>query len=104
LWLSQTDAGNYAESWSDSAAPFRAAVDQPGFVKAMNAARAPLGALKSRSLRSAEYATRVPGAPDGQYVVLQFESAFDKKAQALETVTPTKDPDGQWRVSGYFIK
>ena len=25
-------------------------------------------------------------------------------ASAVETVTPMKDPDGEWRVSGYFIK
>ena len=23
---------------------------------------------------------------------------------AVETITPMLDPDGQWRVSGYFIK
>ncbi len=103
-WLAEVDAGHYAESWSEAAAQFRDAVDQPSWLKAVSAVRAPLGSLKSRALRSAHYATSLPGAPDGQYVVLQFESAFDKKLAAIETVTPTKDRDGRWRVSGYFIK
>ena len=29
----------------------------------------------------------LPGAPDGEYVVIQFETAFQNKARAVETVT-----------------
>lgn len=103
-WLAEVDAGQYAQSWAEAATQFKSAVDQSSWLKAVGAVRAPLGSLKSRALRSAHYATSLPGAPDGQYVVLQFESAFDKKSGAIETVTPSKEPDGQWRVSGYFIK
>jgi hypothetical protein len=69
-----------------------------------NAARAPLGKVLSRTLKSATYATSLPGAPDGEYVVVKFDTSFEKKQSAIETVTPMKDPDGRWRVSGYFIK
>lgn len=48
--------------------------------------------------------TQLPGAPDGEYAVIQFETSFANKKSAIETVTPMKDPDGKWRVSGYFIK
>jgi hypothetical protein len=44
------------------------------------------------------------GAPDGEYVVFQFNSSFAHKATALETVTAMKDTDGVWRVAGYSIK
>jgi len=47
--------------------------------------------------------TSLPGAPDGQYVVLRFETSFDNKAKAIETVTPMLD-DGTWRVSGYYVQ
>ena len=46
----------------------------------------------------------LPGAPDGEYVVIQYESSFEHKQSAIETVTPMLDTDGKWRVSGYFIK
>jgi len=48
--------------------------------------------------------TSMPGAPDGEYVVIQFESSFANKESAVETVTPMKGEDGVWRVSGYYIK
>ncbi len=48
--------------------------------------------------------TSMPGAPDGEYVIIQFESSFANKKSAVETVTPMKDENGVWRVSGYYIK
>ena len=73
-------------------------------VKAMYAIRAPLGAVKSRQLKSTQFTKTLPGAPDGDYVVVQFETRFENKAAAIETVVPLLEKDGAWRVSGYFIK
>ena len=103
-WLGDVDAARYADSWTNAASLFRAAVDQPTWTKAVSSVRGPLGALKSRALRSAKYTKTAPGAPDGEYVILQFDAVFEKKQHAVETVTPMKDNDGRWRVSGYFIK
>jgi hypothetical protein len=63
-----------------------------------------MGDLTSRSVAAAQYATSLPGAPDGEYIVIQFSTRFTNKKSAIETVTPMKDPDGMWRVSGYYIK
>ena len=41
---------------------------------------------------------------DEEYVVIQFNTVFENKAKAVETITPMKDPDGKWEVSGYYIK
>lgn len=46
----------------------------------------------------------MPGAPDGQYVVLQYETSFENKAAAAETVSLVIDTDAVWRVTGYFIR
>jgi hypothetical protein len=70
----------------------------------LQATRAPLGKVASRVVKSAVYTTSLPGAPDGQYVVIQFESSFEHKKAAIETVTPSLGEDGEWRVSGYFIR
>lgn len=56
------------------------------------------------ALKSQRYRTTLPGAPDGEYVVIQFKASFENKKAAVETVTPLLDKDGQWRVSGYFMK
>jgi hypothetical protein len=102
-WLALVDTGNYADSWKQAASAFRKAVTAEQWSAALNASRGSYGALVSRKLKKAEYRTSLPGAPDGQYVVLQYDSSFEHKKAAVETVTPMKDADGVWRVSGYFI-
>ena len=102
-WLGLIDAGNYARSWTDAAFSFRQRISQSQWQTAAANARSPFGALKSRALRSATLKSTLPGAPDGQYVVIQYASSFEHKASAIETVTPMLDTDGKWRVSGYYI-
>jgi hypothetical protein len=103
-WLKVVDSGGYAQSWEETASGFKAAVTRPQWEQAMRANRAPLGAVQSRKLLSATYTTQLPGAPDGEYVVLQYDASFEHKKTAIETVTPVMDKDGKWRVSGYYIK
>ena len=55
-------------------------------------------------MKHAQFTKTMPGAPDGEYVILQFDTSFADKKAAIETVTPMKDKDGKWRVAGYFIK
>ena len=66
--------------------------------------RGELGKVKSRKKLSADYRTSLPGAPDGEYVIFTFKTTFEKKKDAIETVTPMKGKDGKWHVSGYYVK
>ena len=103
-WLALADAGNYEASWREAASLFRGAVSQEDWKKMMVGTRQPLGKMLSRKVKSRTYAEHLPGAPDGKYVVLEFETSFENKKTAVETVTPMQEPDGIFRVSGYFIK
>jgi len=103
-WLSLVDSGHYEQSWKDAAEYFRNAVTQEQWAQSLGAIRPPLGQLISRDVTSAVYTTTLPGAPDGEYVVIQYQSSFGNKKSAVETVTPMLDRDGVWRVSGYFIR
>jgi len=103
-WLALVDAGNYAGSWKTAAGHFQAAVPQDQWEHTIAAVREPLGNLVSRKLKSAHYAKSLPGTPDGEYVVLLFDTSFMNKKTAVETITPMLDADGTWRVSGYYIK
>jgi hypothetical protein len=103
-WLSLVDEGKYADSWNEAAGYFKGAVKQEQWEKMLKAVRKPLGKVISREVKSKSYHTSLPGAPDGEYVVIQFDTSFEIKKSAIETVTPMKDKDGKWRVSGYFIK
>ena len=103
-WLTLVDQGQYAESWQTAATYFKNAVPEKQWLQSMKGARQPLGKMISRRLVSATFTKSLPGVPDGQYVVIQYSTSFENKASAVETVTPMRDPDKQWRVSGYFIK
>jgi hypothetical protein len=103
-WLALVDGGNYAQSWEDAAAVAKAAVNKTAWETGIRAARTPLGKVVSRTLKSAQPTNSLPGAPDGSYVVIQFNTAFEHKASAVETVTPMLEKNGTWRVSGYYIR
>ena len=103
-WLALVDAGSYPESWDAAAAFFRNSVPREQWTPMVSGVRGPLGAVLSRHLLSAAPASALPNAPAGSYVVIQYETAFERRPSAVETITPMLDPDGQWRVSGYYIR
>ncbi len=103
-WLAVVDAAQYDESWEQACAFFKGVVPKEQWVTQVAGVRGPLGSVLSRELASAEYATELPGAPDGEYVVIQYRTKFQNKATAIETVTPMRDPDGVYRVSGYYVR
>jgi len=61
------------------------------------------GALQSRELIDSAYTTTLPGAPEGQYVVLHYHTSFANRQDTLETLTLAL-AKGYWRISGYYIK
>lgn len=103
-WLAVVDKGDYAASYDEAASIFKLAITKEDWLQKVRAARGPLGKMISRKLKRMQYETTLPGAPDGEYVVIQYDTSFENKRSAVETITPTLDKDGQWRVSGYFIR
>ena len=103
-WLALVDEGKYNDSWMTAALYFKKAITKQKWEQSLTAVREALGKLISRKIKSKLYTKSLPGAPDGEYVVIQFSTPFENKVSAIETVTPMLDKDGQWRVSGYYIK
>lgn len=103
-WLGSIDAGEYTLSWDTAAPLFKRAVPEAQWVSRISALRGRLGVLKSRRVSSTRFVSSLPGAPNGQYVVIKFSANFEYEPDAIETVTPMRDADGQWRVSGYYLK
>jgi len=103
-WLKLVDDGKYSESWDTAAALFKDKVTKEQWKAAMDQVRAPLGKAGERKLKSTTSMTKLPGVPEGEYVVIQFDASFASLSPAVETITPMKDKDGKWRVSGYYIK
>lgn len=103
-WLKLIDTGQYSKSWEIAAELLKNAVTEEQWNQSLTAVRRPLGKVIRRNVKSKQYMTSLPGAPDGKYVVIQYETSFANKKSAIETVTPMLDNDGKWRVSGYYIK
>ncbi len=103
-WLAIVDNGRYEESWDKAAQFFKDKVPQGQWETSLRQVRSPLGKASSREIANVQYATSMPGAPAGEYVVIQFKTKFEQKPDSIETITPMLGADGQWYVSGYYIK
>jgi hypothetical protein len=103
-WLALVDAGDYGASWDETAAFFRQVVEREQWIEQLTTYRTPMGKVLQRGDALADYTTSLPGAPDGEYVIMQLQTSFENKVQAVETITAMLDPDGVWRVAGYYIK
>ncbi len=103
VWLALVDNAQYDKSWDTADPAFKAQVTQTQWAQTMQQVRAPLGAAKTRTFASAKRTATLPGAPAGDYAVIQYSTAFAAKP-SVETIVMTHEQDGQWRVSGYFIR
>ena len=97
-WLALLDEGRWEESYQATSASFREQNTVQVWATVSEQARAPLGAMVSRTFVSQE---NLPAPPDG-YEVVKFQTRFANKAAALETVTLRRE-SGSWRVAGVMI-
>ena len=97
------DQGRFADSYAYTGLLIRAQLDRDAFSTQIQKTRAGTGALRSRELIDSAYSTSVPGAPEGQYVVLHYHASFANRQDAVETLT-LAFAKGYWRISGYYIK
>jgi hypothetical protein len=102
-WLAVVDSKEYKKSWLEAAPFFKEHVKEKQWEDQISTVRGPLGKVESRELIEAQFTKTLPGAPEGEYVVIRFKTNFSGKPNSVETITPMM-ADGSWRVSGYFIK
>ncbi|MGH9344480.1 MAG: DUF4019 domain-containing protein [Terriglobia bacterium] len=103
-WLAVVDSGKYAQSWDEASQYLKSSITQDKWEQTLRKARADLGALKSRNLANAQYKKGLPNMPSAEYVVADYDSAFQSSGSVAETVFVMRDQDGKWRVAGYFVK
>jgi len=102
-FLGYLDHGRFADSYAYTGMLIRSQLDREAFASQVEKARAGTGVVQSRELIDAGYTTTVPGAPEGQYVVLHYHSSFANRPDTVETLT-LAFAKGYWRVSGWYIK
>lgn len=102
-WLNMVDDGKYSESWDVAGPFFKAQVTKEQWLQGLQKARAPLGKVVTRDIESSDIHSVLPGAPEGEYIVVVLKASFEKMPSATETVTLKKDDD-HWQVVGYYIR
>ncbi|VVE46469.1 hypothetical protein PHO31112_04435 [Pandoraea horticolens] len=104
LWLGLADLNRGQQSWEQTASAFQRAISAEDWAQSLSAARSPLGKVKSRKTKDAVFTRTIPGQPDGEYVVIQYDTVFEHKADAHEMVTMVLGIDSRWRVAGYLVR
>lgn len=103
-WLAMVDAGDYQGSWEATGAMFREEVSAEQWHESMAQVREDMGAVTERRLHEHTLESVMPGVPEGEYMMLEYRSVFEKQPDGAELVVCTKDEDGTWRVIGYFLQ
>lgn len=102
-WAALLDGGQWDASWRAAGSMFRSQLTSAQWATTIQSVRQPLGRVSSRTLQSVVQTKTLPGAPAGDYQVLQFQTRFATKPDAVETIVLARE-NGSWRVSGYFIR
>ncbi|MDB5846293.1 MAG: hypothetical protein JWP29_45 [Rhodoferax sp.] len=103
-WLLLLDRQNWGGAWDAASQVFRTMVPIDAWMGAIPKDRAPLGPLVTRTPTTAVYKTTLQGRPDGEYVTAVFATEYTNKKGLEEVVTTVREPDGRWRVTGYFTR
>ena len=76
----------------------------PADVGTVEASRSKPENAEQLAQAAAEYKSELPGAKDRHYVILTYDTRFEHKQNGAETVVPELEEDGEWRVSGHFVR
>jgi|SRR5579864_19465 len=101
-WLALVDDQKYEESWRQAASMFRDQVKQDQWIVSLKRFRDPLGPLVSRTPSRVDFAKTLRGAPDGDYAIIHFTTAFQNKTDVTERLTLVME-DGKWQAAAYAI-
>ena len=94
-WLVLVDDKNYEQSWSQAGKAFQNRIKNDAWATSVAAARAPLGAVASRDLKSIDLSR-------SNTAIVRYDTVFAHKAAAVETVKLGFE-NGAWTVTDYAV-
>ncbi len=97
------NTGNYAQTWMEGDPIFQKVVSQNEWVTALQLVRSKTGAPTSRTLKDEKVAFNPNGLPAGAYMVVEFNTSFEKIPNSGELLTLRRGDDGKWRVLTYQV-
>jgi hypothetical protein len=102
-WAALLDAGQCDASWRAAGSMFKSQLTSEQWATTIQSVQQPLGRVSSLTLQSVVQTKTLSGAPASDCQVLQFQTRFATKPDAIETIVLAHE-NGSWRVSGYIIR
>ena len=104
-WLERIDAGQYETSYGQLADSVKKTATPEEWSSTLADARKTLGQPLKRTWNQSQFLTALPDMPDGEYMLVSFETTFEHRKKTTETVTLAKQPNGiTWQIIGYDIR
>lgn len=103
-WLALIDAGKPGTAWDSASKQLQTTVQRGTFVAEMRSVRAPLGKPASRDAVKFARAHELPGAPSGDYTIIEFETRFAGGKRLTEQLVWVVESGDVWRVAGYYYR
>lgn len=100
-WLAYADKGDFDGSWENASVVMKLRIPKSTWVTLMEAMRKGKGSLVERKLLEQRVAMDPKGLPQGEYMVIVYNTKFSNKPDAKELVTLVLESSGQWRVLTY---
>ena len=103
-FLKFVDASDWAGSWNAAGVSFRDQATLDEWIGAIQPVRDQIGEFESRKLATVQRTSTLPGAPEAEYEILQYQSKFSAvEGGAVETLIMVQTETG-WDVAGYFVR
>lgn len=96
------DGGQFDKAYDAFSQFGQKAVPKDQFVALMKGVQEKIGTQTSRKLTTKKFVHELPGAPKGDYWVLDYETNFSKKGASVERVTSMLEGKS-WKVAGYVL-
>ncbi len=103
-WLALIDAGKSGFAWDEASKQLKSTVTRKQFISGMRDARKPFGKLESRSAVKFARSHELPGAPSGDYAIIEYEAKFTGGKRMAEQLVWTLEDEDTWRVAGYYYR
>jgi hypothetical protein len=103
-WLALMDADDFVASWNEAAELFQGATTADEWAAQGAAVREQLGSVVSREIAEVQQLTDPPGAPEGEYYNIRYNSEYSSMGAAMEVVALVHEADRGWRVVGYVVQ
>ena len=102
-FLALVDSGKYPESWQSLAPIVRDKIKQKEWIEKLDKARSKSGGIVQRVQESTRSVTSLKDSPEGEYIILSYESDFQRAEDVSEYVAIMRDGDS-WKVASYSMQ